>query len=75
MATYRRRVNESFSVTALAEGRMFEETDFYDKLSMVDLGIVPRVALSPQAALVGRFVYTLGDITGLEAGAGLSVTL
>jgi len=73
LASYRKRVQEDFEVTALAEGRMFDKTSLYEKRSMVDLGLVPSYRLSPEATLVGRFVYTLGTITGLEAGAGVSV--
>ncbi|GMQ80759.1 MAG: hypothetical protein BMS9Abin05_0188 [Rhodothermia bacterium] len=74
-ASYRMRLQSAVALTFLAEGRFFNKSKRYPKRSMIDVGVVPSYPISPQTSLVGRFVYTLGTITGLEAGVGLEIIL
>lgn len=74
-ATYKKRINPGFQITGLIEGRLFSETDLVQKRTMVDLGLLPSIKISSQASVVGRFIYTLGTITGFEAGAGVAMAL
>ena len=85
LASYRRRFSQVFYVTALGQGRFFGTTEGFrsllggdlstDSKTMVDLGVMPEVQLTENVRLIGRFLYTFGDITGLEAGGGLTLTL
>jgi hypothetical protein len=74
-AAYRKRLSPGLDVTALIEARRFDKTDLFQERTMVDLGIMPSIHISPQASLVGQFIYTLGTISGIEAGAGIAVAL
>ena len=58
-----------------AEARLFEETPVYPGHNVVDLGILPSVRISDTTFLTARFIYSAGDITGFEAGGGLSIEL
>ena len=40
-----------------------------------DIGLTPEFSLSDTVALRVRFLYTLGDFTGFEAGGGLAIEL
>ena len=85
LASYRKRLSEVLYVTALGQGRLFGETEGFrsllggdlstDSKTMVDLGLMPEVQLTASVRLIGRFLYTFGDITGVEGGGGLTLTL
>jgi len=74
-ATYRLRVSPVLYTVLLAGGRFFEETSFFAAVKLYDVGLMPAVRLSNSLTLSSRFIYTLGDIEGFEAGGGLTVRL
>jgi hypothetical protein len=85
LASYRKRLGGVLYLTILGQGRLFGETEGFRSLlgddlstgrrSMVDLGVAPEIRLTDSVRMVGRFLYTLGDITGVEGGFGLTLTL
>ncbi len=72
---YRHRLNPTFTLGVLAQARLFDETDNFSSKTLFDVGLMPEVALSNNTALRLRFLYTLGDFTGFEAGGGLAFEL
>lgn len=85
LASYRKRLGGVLYLTILGQGRLFGETEGFRSLlgddlstasrSMVDLGVAPEVQLTDSVRMIGRFLYTFGDITGVEGGFGLTLTL
>jgi len=75
LGAYRHQLSPRISLGVLAQGRLFGETDVFESRTLFDVGLAPAVALSDQVTLRTRFLYTLGDFTGFEAGAGLDVAL
>ncbi len=75
LGSYRHQVSGPFVLGVLAQARAFGETDVFESKTLFDVGLAPEVALSPTVRLRARFVYTLGDISGVEAGGGLVFTL
>ena len=75
LVSYRKRFSQTLTVTALLEGRSFNETELFDKRTMVGIGVLPSLNISPQAALTGRLIYTAGTISGIEAGLGIAFGL
>ncbi len=85
LASYRKRLSEVLYVTVLGQGRFFGKTEGFRSLlgadlstpskTMVDLGLMPEVQLTGSVRMVGRFLYTFGDITGIEGGVGLTLAL
>jgi hypothetical protein len=73
--SYAARLSASLTAVLLAEGRFFDETEIYPGRNVFDLGVLPQLRLGESAVLLTRFVYTLGTITGIEAGGGLSISL
>lgn len=73
--SYRHRVSPAFTLGLLAQARLFDETDAFEARNLFDAGLTPVIAVSDQVALQLRFIYTLGDFTGFEAGGGLVVEL
>ena len=73
-ASYRMRLQPALNLTLLAETRLFSESK-QPKRSMFDVGVEPSYRISSEASVIGRFVYTLGTITGFEGGAGISLDL
>lgn len=71
---YRPRLADALSVGLLAQARIFEETDLFEALTLTDVGILPTFHFG-SVALETRFIYTSGDVSGFEAGGGLSVRL
>lgn len=84
---FRYQLAPALALGLLGRARLFGETDFggqelrldaFDlgaSRSLFDLGLAPHVTLSENLQLSSRFVYTLGDLTGFEAGGGLIVEL
>lgn len=73
--SYLVRLTAALRATLLAEARIFEETAIYPSRSIIDVGVLPRIRLTDTTFLTTRFIYSAGDITGFEAGAGLSIAL
>lgn len=74
-ASYQQRVARQFSIGVLAQGRLFEESAFYDALTLIDVGLLPTIGFTDSVSLETRFIYTTGDIEGFEAGGGLAIRL
>ncbi len=74
-ATYKKRINPGVQVTALVEARLFNESSIVQKRTMIDIGVMPSMKISSQASVIGRFIYTLGTITGFEAGVGVAMSI
>ena len=86
VGSYRHRLNQTIHIGVLAQARLFGETDapttvtpldpeFFESKTLFDVGLTPEVAVSDNVALRVRFLYTLGDFTGFEAGGGLAIEL
>ena len=73
--TYRHAFSEPFTLGLLAQARLFDENVLFESATLLDVGLLPTVAVTPRVTLLARAVYTLGDLTGLEAGGGLVVEL
>ena len=74
-ATYQFRLSQTLSASLFVSGRYFDQTSVFTEKTVFDLGLLPVVRLSNSLHLSGRFVYTLGDVEGFEAGGGLTVRL
>ncbi len=74
-ASYRQRVGRVFSIGLLGQARMYDESDVFEAMTLLDGGVLPTLHLSNGLALELRFIYTTGDIEGFEAGGGLAVRL
>lgn len=72
---YRQALGTMFRVGLLGEARLLGETALFEKASLFDAGLLPEVILSPSVRIQSRFIYTFGDVTGFEAGGGLSLAL
>ena len=85
LASYRKRFSGGLHVTVLGQGRFFGKTEGFRSLlgsdlsttskTMVDFGLIPEVQLTRSVRMIGRFLYTVGDITGVEGGLGLTLTM
>ncbi len=75
IGSYDHQLSGQLRLGLLARARLFGETDLFERKTLFDLGLAPEVVLSPAVRLRTRFVYTLGDFTGFEAGGGLAVEL
>lgn len=73
LASARLRLSPAVRLGVAAQGRYYDASDVFSEKALVDLLLTPEVAVSRGAALVGRLGGTLGDIQGLEAGAGVVV--
>lgn len=71
LGTYRWRFSRDGAVRFLAQGRFFGEAEPYEAQNVVDVGMLPEWSLADALHLQGRFVYTAGSFSGLEAGVGL----
>lgn len=71
--TYRQRLGAALTVGLLAQLRMFEESDIFESMSLIDVGLLPEINLTENVGLRTRFVYTTGEIEGFEAGGGLAL--
>ena len=56
-------------------GRYYAASEAFGSRSLVDLRLTPSVALGGGAALVGRIGGTVGSLTAVEAGVGVSISL
>ncbi len=56
-------------------GRFYDASDITERLDLVDVGVLPRVSVSEEISLRGRFIYTAGTFAGFEAGVGISAVL
>jgi len=85
LASFRKRFSRGFHATVLGQARFFGRTEGSRSLlgadlstmrkTMVDFGLIPEVQLTRSVRLIGRFLYTVGDITGVEGGLGLTVAM
>ncbi len=85
LASFRKRFSRGFHATVLGQARFFGRTEGSRSLlgadlsttskMMVDFGLLPEVQLTRSVRMIGRFLFTVGDITGVEAGLGLTMTL
>lgn len=73
--TFHRTLSSAFTLGALARARLFDENVLFESASLIDLGLLPAVAISPQVTVQARGIYTLGDFTGFEVGGGILVEL
>ncbi len=69
-ASYRQRVGDGFSIGLLGQARMFDASDVFESMTLLDGGVLPTFHFG-STALELRFIYTTGDIEGFEAGGGL----
>jgi hypothetical protein len=63
---------DSYGLGVFAQGRQYAESDLFDAKTLFDLGAMPSVRILPNATLLGRVAVTFGDLSGFEAGGGLS---
>ena len=63
---------DSYGLGVFAQGRQYAESDLFDAKTLFDFGAMPSVRILPNATLLGRVAVTFGDLSGLEAGGGLS---
>ncbi|MDX1548762.1 MAG: hypothetical protein R3247_17320, partial [Rhodothermales bacterium] len=73
MASYRPRLTPAVTLGLLARARLYGATEIFAGRNAFDAGLLPTVGLSPTVRVQARFVYTAGDVTGFDAGAGLVV--
>lgn len=73
--SYGMRWGASARGTLLLRLRSYEETPVYPSRTVVDIGVLPALRLSPTVSVPARAVYTLGTISGLEVGVGLALDL
>lgn len=72
---YTRRVGEPLDLGVLGEARFFEETDVLPGASVFGVGVAPVLRVSRRVEVPARFVYNLGDLSGLEAALGVRIKL
>lgn len=75
VGTYRLRLRRTTYVRFLAQGRLFGEASIYPSKRLLDVGVLPEVALMDDVSVLGQFIYTLGSFSGLEAGIGVAARL
>jgi hypothetical protein len=61
-----------FHLGALAQGRYYAESEVFAEKTLFDVGVVPEYEVYPGLTLNARLGATLGDLQGVEAGAGLA---
>ena len=71
---YRPRLADALSVGLLVQARIFEETELFEALTLTDVGVLPTFYFG-SVALETRFIYTSGNVSGFEAGGGLSIRI
>ncbi len=72
---YRRRIRQGFYVGVHGQARMLDEAVNFEQTNLFGAGVSGEFTVSPQMRVPVRFTYIVGDLTGLEAGAGLIINL
>ena len=70
--SYQARLNDRFKTGLFAEATLYEADVLFDELSVFTLGVSPEANLSPGIAVPMRLQYSFGDLTGFQAGLGLT---
>ncbi len=73
--SYRLPLSDNLRATLLARFGYYDETDFFDSKTRVDLGAYQEYTLTDIVGAVVRFAYTFGSFPGVELGGGIVVTL
>jgi len=77
MGRYRMLLGKGFYASILAEGRFFNETKVFNKISIYGLGATLDIPVSTRMKMPVRFKYLTGNIkggsnlSGIEVGVGL----
>ena len=72
---YRRRIRRGFYVGVHGQARLLDEAVNVEEATLFGAGASGEFTVSPQVRVPVRFTYIFGDLTGLEAGAGLIINL
>ena len=74
---YRFRLGKGFYASILAEGRFFQETKVFNKVTIFGLGSTIDIPVSPNIKMPFRLKYLTcnieggSNISGIEVGVGL----
>lgn len=74
-ASYQLRTGSSTSIGIYTGVYYFDETDVFASKLLLSLGVMPAMSVSDVLDFRTRFGFRLGDISGVETAAGLSVKL
>jgi hypothetical protein len=68
-------IQENMRATLSGQVRYFDDSDFFSRKTLFDLGATQEYAISEVVAAVMRFNYTFGSFPGVEVGLGLAFTI
>lgn len=75
LARYRFRALPQLDLAVRAEAHFFEAVPQYKIEQVFHAGVLPTLRINPRVSLPGRLLVAFGDLSGIEAGLGLSLSL
>ncbi|MEO8168054.1 MAG: hypothetical protein ABI623_07400 [bacterium] len=78
LGVYTARLSDAFSLGFAVEGRFFQETSIpFSGFNLIGVGLMPEFSVSESVSIPLRVKFTSGkgkgNITGFEAGVGISI--
>ncbi len=70
---YKFRSTKRISATVIAESIWYDDDVIFEKLQIFGISVAPVITITPAITLPLNVQYKLGDLDGLELGAGLSI--